>query len=133
MWYWNFANCCKHINCTFCKVIELKSKQLRVEKLSAKYHLFIKVKSVSKRLYYCILPFKYETKQATWSKMKKRIFFFDRWCIFLNPLSANPTKWPNTHKQFVGCCLRYLSYLSVVDHFVRLAFKVVMSFCCCFN
>ena len=24
----------------------------------------------------------------------------------INPLSANPTKWSNTLKQFVGCCRR---------------------------
>ena len=23
-----------------------------------------------------------------------------------NPLSANPTKWSNTLKQFIGCCRR---------------------------
>ena len=34
----------------------------------------------------------------------------------LNPLSANPTKWSNTFKQFVG-------NLSVFDHFVGLALK----------
>ena len=26
--------------------------------------------------------------------------------LFINPLSANPTKWSNTLKQFVGCCRR---------------------------
>ena len=41
--------------------------------------------------------------------------------LFFNPLSANPTKWPNTLKQFVrnfptNC-------LSVFDHFVKLALK----------
>ena len=35
----------------------------------------------------------------------------------LNPLSANPTKWSNTLKQFVGNCL------SVFDHFEKLALK----------
>ena len=35
----------------------------------------------------------------------------------LIPLSANPTKWLNTFKQFVGSCL------SVFDHFVELALK----------
>ena len=35
----------------------------------------------------------------------------------VNPLSANPTKWSNTHKEFVGNCL------SVFDHFVKLALK----------
>ena len=27
---------------------------------------------------------------------------YETWA-FLNPLSANPTKWSNTLKQFVGC------------------------------
>ena len=39
----------------------------------------------------------------------------------LNPLSANPTKWPNTLKQFAGKLLT--NCLSVFDHFVKLALK----------
>ena len=39
----------------------------------------------------------------------------------LNPLSANPTKWPNALKQFVGKLPT--NYLSVFDHFVKLALK----------
>ena len=39
----------------------------------------------------------------------------------LNPLSANPTKWSNTLKQFVGNLPT--NCLSVFDHFVRLALK----------
>ena len=35
-----------------------------------------------------------------------------------NSLSANPTKWSDTLKQFVGCCQRI-----VEDHFVGLALK----------
>ena len=38
-----------------------------------------------------------------------------------NPLSANPTKWSNTLKQFVGNLPT--NYLSVFDHFVTLALK----------
>ena len=38
-----------------------------------------------------------------------------------NPLNANPTKWPNTLKQFVGNSPT--NYLSVFGHFVNLAFK----------
>ena len=38
-----------------------------------------------------------------------------------NPLSANPTKWSNTLKQFVGNLPTYC--LSVFDHFVGLALK----------
>ena len=40
---------------------------------------------------------------------------------FFNPLSANPTKWPNTLKQFVGSLS--MNCLSVFDNFVRLALK----------
>ena len=41
--------------------------------------------------------------------------------IIFNPLSASPTKWPNTHKQFVGNLPT--NFLSVFDHYVRLALK----------
>ena len=39
----------------------------------------------------------------------------------VNPLSANPTKWSNTLKQFVGKLAT--NCLSVFDHFVGLALK----------
>ena len=39
----------------------------------------------------------------------------------INPLSANPTKWSNTLKQFVDKLLT--NCLSVFDHFVKLALK----------
>ena len=39
----------------------------------------------------------------------------------INPLSANPTKWSNTLKQFVGKLPT--NCLSVSDHFVGLALK----------
>ena len=39
----------------------------------------------------------------------------------INPLNANPVKWSNTFKQFVGKLLT--NYLSLFDHFVGLAFK----------
>ena len=39
----------------------------------------------------------------------------------MNPLSANPTKWSNTLKQFVGKLPT--NCLSVFDHFVGLALK----------
>ena len=41
--------------------------------------------------------------------------------IFINPLSANPTKWSNTLKQFVGNLP--MNCLSVFDHFVILSLK----------
>ena len=39
----------------------------------------------------------------------------------INPLSANPTKWSNTCKQFVAKLPT--NCLSMFDHFVILAFK----------
>ena len=39
----------------------------------------------------------------------------------VNPLNANPTKWSNTLKQFVGNLSTIC--LSVFDHFVKLAHK----------
>ena len=41
--------------------------------------------------------------------------------VSLNPLSANPTKWSNTLKQFFGKFPT--NCLSVFDHFAGLAFK----------
>ena len=44
-------------------------------------------------------------------------------CSF-NPLSDNPKKWSNTLKQLIGSLPA--NYLSVFDHFVGLALKVLM-------
>ena len=45
-----------------------------------------------------------------------------RFAVFrVNPLRTNSTKWSNTLKQFVGQLLT--NYLSVFDHFVRLALE----------
>ena len=41
--------------------------------------------------------------------------------LLINPLSANPTKWSNKFKQFVGKLPT--NCLSVFDHFVGLALK----------
>ena len=53
------------------------------------------------------------------------VFFFRNLLFYLNPLSANPTKWSKTLKQFVGnfptICF------SVFDHFVGLALKGLKS------
>ena len=54
----------------------------------------------------------------------KRIAIFEPKFLF-NPLSANPTKWSNTLKQFVG--ILRTSCLSVFDHFVKLALKGLRS------
>ena len=48
----------------------------------------------------------------------------DRQCI--NPLSANPTKWSNTLKRFIGCQPK--NCLSVFDLFVGLALKSLRDF-----
>ena len=50
--------------------------------------------------------------------------YFNFWWviqIYLNPSSANPTKWPNTLKQFVSKLPT--NCLSVFSHFVNLALK----------
>ena len=44
--------------------------------------------------------------------------------LHINALSANPTKWSNTLKQFVGKLPT--NSLSVFDHFVGLALKGLM-------
>ena len=43
--------------------------------------------------------------------------------LHVNPLSANPIKWSNTLKQFVSKLST--NCLSVFDHFVKLALKVL--------
>ena len=58
-----------------------------------------------------------ETK-SKYIKTKSKSYY-TRWGI--NPLSANPTKWSNTLKQFVGNLPK--NCLSVFDHFVGLALK----------
>ena len=45
----------------------------------------------------------------------------DKCKAYLNPLSANPTKWSNTLKQLVGNLPT--NCLSVFDHFVNLALQ----------
>ena len=44
--------------------------------------------------------------------------------LFYNPIGANPIKWPNTLKQFVGKLPT--NCLSVFGHFVNLALKGLM-------
>ena len=43
----------------------------------------------------------------------------------ISPLSANPTKWSNILKQFVGKLP--MNCLSVFDHFVKLALKGLLT------
>ena len=51
----------------------------------------------------------------------KNLSFYDEYGKLFNPLSANPTKWSSTLKQFVG--FLPTNYLSVFDHFVGLSHK----------
>ena len=46
-------------------------------------------------------------------------------CIFFNPLKANPTKWSNILKQFVGNLPT--NCLSVFGHFAKSAIKGLKS------
>ena len=56
------------------------------------------------------------------SKFSRCIGPLDRWMYsLLNPLSANPTKWSNTLKQFIGKLPT--NCLSVFDHFLGLALE----------
>ena len=43
----------------------------------------------------------------------------------ISPLSANPKKWSNTLKQFVGKSRELFEYV-LFDHFVGLAYKKLM-------
>ena len=59
--------------------------------------------------------------------MHCKVMIYDICMIYVtvfNPLSANPTKWSNTLKQFGGNLPT--NCLSVVDHFVKLALKGLM-------
>ena len=61
-------------------------------------------------------------KNICWSFfIKNFIVKRDLHYVKLNPLNANPTKWSNTLKQFVGKLPT--NCFSVFDHFVGLAFK----------
>ena len=48
--------------------------------------------------------------------------------IYFNPLSANPTKWSNTLKQFVELKTMPTNSLSVIDRFVGLVLKGLNSY-----
>ena len=59
-------------------------------------------------------------KDIALTNPKKTIVFAKKRHI-INPLSANPRKWSNTLKQFVGKLPT--NCLSVFDHFMGLALK----------
>ena len=45
-------------------------------------------------------------------------YLYAKYCF--NPLTASPTKWSHTLKQFVGCCREIIC---MFDHFIGLALK----------
>ena len=53
--------------------------------------------------------------------MQQVLFYFSRSTGSINPFNANPTKWSNTLKKFVGNLLT--NCLNVFDHFVGLALE----------
>ena len=56
-----------------------------------------------------------------WKMILQSGLFCSQFFLMLNPLSANPTKRPNTLKQFVAKLPT--NFLSVFGHFVNLALK----------
>ena len=62
--------------------------------------------------------------KSNYQEMQILPLFHNSVALVFNPLSANPTKWSNTLKQFVGNLPT--NYLSVFDHFVKLAVKVLI-------
>ena len=97
------------------KAVLLKLLQYSQESMcagvpSTRWHATI-LKRDSKQVFSC-----------QYCKIKKKLFWRTsaNGCFF-NPLSANPTKWSNTLKQFVGKLA--MNCLSRFDHFVKLALK----------
>ena len=66
---------------------------------------------------------KFDWRPRVFVKLSFRDLWFKIFCFtsFDNPFSANPTKWSNTPKQFVGNLPT--NCLSVFDHFVGLTLK----------
>ena len=95
----------------------------------------------SSLVYKWIATLKYASKKYLWWRMQAIIFkshsptfnFNESFTMYawihicknqscnVNPLRANPTKWPNTLKKFVGKLPT--NCLSVFDHFEKLALK----------
>ena len=69
----------------------------------------------------CDIGFPRSTKPFPYSNVF--IIEFSRSIFLLNPLSANPIKWSNTLKQYVGMLT---NYLRVFGHFVGLVLKGLM-------
>ena len=59
--------------------------------------------------------------EVDWQIRKQNLLCWPAKVTLLNPLNANPTKWANTLKQFVGKLP--MNCLSVFDHFVKFTFK----------
>ena len=58
---------------------------------------------------------------STWTKIQDKNLNILGIKRTFNPLSANPTKWPNTLNQFVGKLP--MNCLSVFGHFINMALK----------
>ena len=99
-------------------------------------HFIIKQNGINGSLLNLIIDFLDARKQrvvlncqySSWTSRKNPVktevpqgYILSPHFFFLNPLSANPTKWSNTLKQFVSDLLTI--FLSVFDHFVGLALK----------
>ena len=83
-------------------------------------------KAWMKVLWTVLLPSMGSWKKGIVLKLPSRKAFTDLfkltfWPLFFNPLSANPTKWSNTLKQFVDKLP--MNCLSMFDHFVKLVLK----------
>ena len=70
----------------------------------------------------CYFLVKFQANLQLTKKGHHNRHFPENFVKILNPLSANPTKWTNTLKQFVGKLPT--NYLSVIGHFVGLALIV---------
>ena len=102
-----------------------------VNKISSKISCLITSGS-----YYCTIPVTITKIYKFWIKQEQiRIFYSlnikSQWSWkslqTINPLSANPTKWSNTLKQFVGKLPA--NCLSVFDDFVKLVLKGLRNLC----
>ena len=69
----------------------------------------------------CLFNILKDKNEKTWKIEVSFARILFKTSYFINPLSANITKWSNTLKQFIGNLLT--NCLSVFDHFVIVALK----------
>ena len=97
-------------------LLEREKQQMSEKKLTFSTTAFQNIKSKMDELHILLTPNKEHKK--VYPKVSVAGFQNGK---TLNPLSANPIKWSNTLKQFVGNLLT--KCLCVFDHFVKLAHK----------